>query len=470
MKSILSLSLIVFISLFVAFAQAQQKCIDLFPEKQSVISQAKATEAPTTLTVEKFDQIVTEAVQKELSTLSAKERSELRMAAREQENSINWTYNRTKIWSQMNGSDRLHLALDKENKATKLAYQLKGGAVDDVVDKLQHEFATFEVNFFYVKYLKEDMVDLKKLESDRNANYSQLIATKKKEIEKYEAWLGRNYYTYISIREMLEDVQKSEIENHSGFAKQALAKLQDAAKARADNQYLDYRKLKISDVKDFQKSSPIARKALARKAALLEFWVMLKVGTLSGTVIKILKSIVYTLPRNVTIPWMNSISLSPRDFISEAIGIGEKQHLRDIYLDKIEAVIKANSSLDVQLETMRTLNSLSEKRDELLVLFARIPENKTLWLKLKEHAKSKSESNAFDKDFHARLESAEIQAIKDKEFPLYYSEAGATVLGKVAFGVYSSAYLIDVYLTSHPNANDPVSHTLRTIFSVFGGG
>jgi len=229
--------------------------------------------------------------------------------------------------------------------------------------------------------------------------------------------------------------------------------LQDKARIEAAKQLLSYRKISLSEVERYADFSSVAKDSMNHQVAMVEFWTMIKLITLSGPVVKIAKAFVYKMPTKIGLNRFGfNFEIQPRQALSEAMGIGHNQHLRDLYLEKIESIV-ALTDVPEQYELLKSLNAVSEKPDELLVTFARVSENQKVWLEIKAHAETLTDKkNAFADDFYKRMQVSEKKAIANGPLPLYYNEAGVSVAGKVATGGFALYVMIQHYLNAHPDA------------------
>ena len=83
------------------------------------------------------------------------------------------------------------------------------------------------------------------------------------------------------------------------------------------------------------------------------------------------------------------------------------------------------------------------------------------------YAQKQSTKNEFDKDFFARMQIAQKQAIELREFPLYYTEPGALVFTQTMMGAMAGVYYTNQYLAANPQIVDNFMYFLNFTFNLF---
>lgn len=385
----------------------------------------------------------------EMRDMSPKELSELRSEAHRIGKKLLGVEARNDFYKAANGSLRSRIIIEEANNMRRVRNELKRGSVDQAVEGMVFEFVQFEVNFLYIQALRDEMGQMVQGGRIKSADFQNRL----NELNKAEKYFGKKFFKYQAMQNMIEEVKKGAIAEQRSYARQALQILQDKARIEAAKQLLSYRKITIEEVERYADFSSVAKDSMQHKVAMVEFWTMIKMLTLSGPLIKFAKSIVHNLPAqiNLKIFGMNG-EIRPKKAVSDLVLLSYDQHLRDVYVEKIESIVVLNNVAD-QLELLKSLNAVSEKKDELLVTFARVSENQKLWLDMKAHAESlTNKNNAFADDFYKRMQASETKAIAEGALPLYYNEAGVSVAGKVATGGFALYLMIQQYLDSHPDA------------------
>lgn len=387
--------------------------------------------------------------EEEMLNMSPEELSNLRSEAHRIGKKLLGVEARNDFYKAANGSLRSRIIIEEANKMRRVRNELKRGSVDQAVEGMEFEFVQFEVNFLYIQALRDEMGNM--VHSNR-MNSAQFDA-KMEELNEAEKYFGKKFFKYQAMQNMLEEVKKSAIPAQRGYARKALQVLQDKARIVAAKQLLNYRKISIEEVERYANFSSVAKDSMQHKVAMVEFWTMIKMVTLSGPLIKFAKSVVHSLPAQLTLKAFGlKADIRPKKALSDLVLLSYDEHLRDIYEEKIESIVGLAEVSD-QLDLLKSLNAVSEKKDELLVTFARVTENQKIWLDMKAIAETlTNKNNAFADDFYKRMQAAEKKAIAEGALPLYYNEAGVTVVGKVATGGFAMYLLIQQYLDAHPEA------------------
>ena len=141
-----------------------------------------------------------------------------------------------------------------------------------------------------------------------------------------------------------------------------------------------------------------------------------------------------------------------------------EDELYEATLERLEEIAELDSSPGEQYERLRTLNSISERPDELLVLFARVPENTESWYAIMKLAEKKKKNGAIYQDFYDRLQLAEKKAIESGEFSVYNPEASMSQIVKVALGAWATVSVIHY----NPGLMDPLFWMVQAPLKVFG--
>jgi len=402
--------------------------------------------------------------EEEMLTMSAEELSKLRSEAHKIGKKILGVEARNDFYKAANGSLRSRIIIEEANNMRRVRNELKRGSIDQAVEGMEFDFVQFEVNFLYIQALRDEMGQMVGANRIKSADFESRLH----ELKEAEKYFGKKFFKYQAMQNMIEEVKKSVLTEQRSYARKALQTLQNKARIEAAKQLLTYRKISLEEVERYADFSSVAKDSMQHKVAMVEFWTMIKMITLSGPIVKFAKAIVYKMPSKISLkPFRIDADIQPRQALSEALGIGHNQHLRDLYLEKIESIVALTDPAE-QYELLKSLNAVSEKKDELLVTFARVSENQKVWLDIKAHAASLiSKNNAFADDFHARMQASEKKAILDGPFPLYYNEAGISVAGKVATGGFALYMMVQHYLDTHPDAvNNAISvgeHALKLI-------
>lgn len=443
-------SLLVGLGLSLSVHAAGLRCEDVFEVKPDRTNWS--TQRGEALRFE-IENRIRQFAQDEMLAMSPEELSQLRSEAHKIGKKNLGVQARNDFYKAANGSLRSRIIIEEANKMRRVRNELKRGSIDQAVEGMEFEFVQFEVNFLYIQALRDEMGQMVNSNRIKSADFENRLS----ELNKAEKYFGQKFFKYQAMQNMIEDVKKSVLTEQRSYARKALKTLQDKVRIEAAKQLLTYRKISLEEVERYADFSSVAKDSIQHKVALVEFWTMIKMITLSGPIVKFAKAIVYKMPSKINLRSLG-IDIQPRQALSEALGIGHNQHLRDLYLEKIESIVALTDPAE-QYELLKSLNAISEKKNELLVTFARVSENQKVWLDIKAHAASLTDKdNAFADDFHKRMQDSEKRAIADGPFPLYYSEAGISVAGKVATGGFALYLMIQYYLDSHPEAvNNAIS-------------
>ncbi len=436
-------------------ATAAQQCTDLFLKDLRLSKQGKLAQKEIER-VQSLDKVIQETLNLELSKLTANEIEVIRADATEVQKEVSNIMYKISLHSELNGSDRLRIDVESSNKAKRWLFKLKSGAVDSFVSSTGPFFSLFEITYLRVNELSKQIDTLQKSEIIQQLNQQQ-IEMKKKELLSYEKFIGKNYFNYLAIRQIISQTAKSKIANQTVFAEEALVKLRHISNVEATEYKLPYSEIKLQEINDFLVTNKNANKAMLQKAVWEERWLTVKLLLMSGPAIDFTKKVLYKVPVKLK-------GLPIRDWISGFVGLSYNQHVRDVYLERLEEIAELDSSPGEQYERLRTLNSISERPDELLVLFARVPENTESWYAIMKLAEKKKKNGAIYQDFYDRLQLAEKKAIESGEFSVYNPEASMSQIVKVALGAWATVSVI------HYNTGlmDPLFWMVQAPLKVFG--
>lgn len=442
--------------LFTLQATASEQCVNLFAKDLKFSKQVKLAQNEIER-IQSLDIKIQETLTLELSKLNANEIDQIRNDATKAQKEISSIMYRISLNSQLNGSDRLRIDVESSNKAKRWLFNLKSGAVDSFVNRTGPFFSLFEVTYLRINELAKQIENLQSSKT-LNSQYLQLqIEPKKKEMLSYEKFIGKNYFNYIAIRQVINQTAKSKIANQAMFANEALVKLRHISNVEATQYKLPYTEIKLQEINDFLISNKNANKAMLQRAIWEERWMTVKLLLMSGPAIDFTKKVLYKVPATLK-------GLPIRDWISDFLGLSYDQHIRDTYLEKIEEIADMDLNPNEQFERLRTLNSISERPDELLELFARIPENTESWYAIKKLAEKKKASGAIYQNFYERLEAAEKKAIESGEFSIYYQEAGMSQVMKIGLGAWATISVIHY----NPGLLEGLFSMVQAPFKVFG--
>lgn len=365
---------------------------------------------------------------------------------------------RNSLYRAATGSVRPRVVTEEANNMRRVRNELKRGSIDQAVESMEADFVQFEVNFLYMQSLRGELDRLLR-ERQENTDY---FNTRLKQLVIAEKKFGKNFYKYQAMQNMLEEVKKSIVGKQKTYARKALQTLQEKALIDAAKQFLIYRKITLEEVERYADFSSVAKDAMWQRMAVVEVWTFAKMAAFSAPIVKMAKSIVYKLPVRMSLNRFGmDAEIQPRQALSEAIGLGHNQHLRDMYVDKIESVVALTETFE-QYDTLSSLNAVSGKKDELLETFARVPENQKIWLEIKTYVKSLKEQNPENtliEDFYRRMIKAEKSAIAQGPLSLYYNEAGVSVAGKLASGGIT-LWLFQKYIET-PEVIQSLMHVLQ---------
>ena len=445
-----------FLLLFSLQTVAAEQCANLFAKELKFSKQGKLAQSEIER-IQDLDVKIQETLTLELSKLNANEIDLIRIDATKIQNEISSITHRIALNSELNGSDRLRIDVESSNKAKRWLFKLKSGAVDSFVSRTGPFFSLFEVTYLRINEL-EKQINILQSSKNLNSQYVGLqIELKKKEMLTYEKFIGKNYFNYFAIRQVINQTAKSKIANQTIFANEALLKLRHVSNVEAAEYKLPYADIKLQEINDFLISNKNANKAMLQRAVWEERWMTVKLLLMSGPAIEFTKKVLYKVPATLK-------GLPIRDWISDFLGLSYNQHVRDIYLERLEEIADLDLSTNEQFERLRTLNSISERPDELLVLFARIPENTESWYAIKKLAEKKKASGAIYQNFYERLEIAEKKAIENGEFSIYYQEAGMSQVMKIGLGAWATISVIHY----NPGLIESLFSMVQAPFKVFG--
>lgn len=417
-----------FISLAPQVAKAQGQCVDLFTQEsnQQVIYKMTAEDL--------------EVYKNEFNKLDARVRNLER---------------RIRTYSELTGSETNRSLVEAESYASKIKDQVRLGLTTKVIEKIGALFKRYEVDIRLSEKLKIEIAMLyqMKTETDSSAKLATIdkqIRGKQAEKNVLDKHIGANYYRYITLKEALNQMAQSKVEVVSERSIKVLSELEKLSAHHAATYGLEFKRLDVDDVRRFVQSNISTQYSVLKKAAVDEFFLMLRLMTFSGPIVNGIKAVVYKVPEKII---MGPFVIPARKVISEAFQVGYNQHLRSTYLEDIEMIIEARNPVE-QYELLRSLNVKSERPDELIELFARVVENTEEWEAIKSVAANKAGENERLKLFYDKIMSADKSALAKDAFPLYYQESGANAFGKIILGSYVSTYLANKYVASHPETVD----------------
>ncbi len=360
---------------------------------------------------------------------------------------------RLDFYKRFNGSFQKRIVIEQMNQMRKLKNELRRGATENVIEAIQVDVISFEANYFYILELKSEMLKMKE-SGLLNKSKSKL----KLKLEKVENYFANNFYRYLAINKMIYESVNGPDFVIAKNAKLIIDLINQKVKIAADNQQLSYHEIKFEEIDLYSNRSPYVLKKIYKKAALREFMTMIKIISLSGPVMNMIKSVVYKLPVKIPFNRFGFKDIEPRKILSEAIGLGHTQHLRDLYIEKIEAIVDLDQNTSEQYSLLKSLNVTSNERDELLVTFARLPETHDIWMNVKNFAQNKlSPNDIIASDFYNRLLIAEKKALAEGEFQLYDRDSGSKILSKVVPAGVTLYYGVSQYFETH-------SYQIHTFF------
>lgn len=453
---------LILIQAFSSLAFAQMKCADFFSTESISQQEPKlASGLKKNLMSIVLEEEIKNFIANEMGQLTSAQRDDLRSKAQRFEKELERIQWRIDLYKKMTGSKRLRIVDENVVAAHTEMNLLILGSFDEVYEYLQRDFSKFEVNYLNLLSLKAEIL---KMNSEGHYNVN-VLKQKIAELQKAEIDLGEDYFTYVEVRKGIEELLNGDNVENKNLASQMLAQLQDFAKMSATKYIIDYRPITIEEIVKYRNSNPNALRASYKKAAVREFITMLKMVTLSGPIVAAVKFVIFKLPENISLFGMTDVPL--RRIIGDTFGISEKQHLRDLYIGSMNAIIRQNGHPAKQWQLLKDSNALSPRSDEFLVIFARVPENQKIWVEIKAYAKEISTLDAFALDFYERMEAAEKLAIAAKELPLHQREAGATILGRVAVTSIVTYYGLQKYFSDHPKDFGSSVDYLHSFLSFF---
>lgn len=405
-------------------AQAQGMCVDLFPQDPAAGIFAK---------------------------MSAIERSEYTAEFKKFDQKIRNLEQRIRRYSELTGSETNRSMVEAENYAGKIKDQVRLGLTAKVLEKIGPLFKRYEVDIRLAEKLKNEIAYLRQYEAReslpaKKEEIQKLIKGKQAEKNVLDKHIGQSYYRYITLKEALNQMSTSKIQIVAERAHTVLSELEALATNHALSYNMPFKKFTIEEVKRYVQSNIRAQHALLKKAAVDEFFLMLRLMTFSGPIVNGIKSMLYKIPEKIV---MGPFVVPARKVISEAFQVGYTKHLRSTYLEDIEMIIEAKSPVE-QYELLRSLNVKSERPDELIELFSRVVENTEEWEAIKSVAASKAGENERYKRFHDRIMEVDKASLTKDAFPLYYQESGANSFGKIILGSYVAGYMGNKYIEAHP--------------------
>ena len=370
---------------------------------------------------------------------------------------------RIRLYSELTGSETNRSLVEAESYAGKIKDQVRLGLTNKVVEKIGPLFKRYEVDIRVAQKLKTEIKFLNQaLAAETNQSkkeqISRLIYGKQAEANVLDKHIGQNYYRYITLKEALDQMADSKIEIVKERAKEVISELEVLTFNHASTYGLRFEKMITPEVKHYVQSNIKSQHALLKKAAVDEFFLMLRLMTFSGPILNAVKSAVYKIPEKIV---MGPFIVPARKVISEALTIGFNKHLRSNYLEDIEMIIEARSPAE-QYELLRSLNVKSERPDELIELFSRVVENTEEWEAIKSFAQSKAGENDRSRLFYERIMAADQRGLEKDPFPLYYQEPGATSFGKIILGGYVGTYMANKYIQNHPEVTQSFFDGLNT--------
>ncbi len=418
-------------------AQAQGMCVDIFNEERASIFN--------------FDK------------MSEIERSEATAEFKKFDQKIRGLEKRIRMYSELTGSETNRTLVEAESYAVKIKDQVRLGLTTKVVEKIGPLFKRYEVDIRAAEKLKIEISLLseylvREATNEKKPEIEKMIRGKQAEKNVLEKHIGQNYYRYITLKEALNQMSISKVQVVSERANIVIAELEALATNHAATYGLEFKRFTTTDVKRYVQSNIKTQHALLKKAAVDEFFLMLRLMTFSGPIVNGLKSVLYKIPEKIV---MGPFMVPARKVITEAFNVGYNKHLRSTYLEDIEMIIEAKSPAE-QFELLRSLNVKSEKPDELIELFSRVVENTEEWEAIKSVSASKASENERYRLFNERLLEADRRALAKDAFPLYYQESGANAFGKIILGSYVGAYMGNKYLQAHPEVTQSFFEGLNT--------
>lgn len=383
--------------------------------------------------------------------MSEIERSEYTAEFKKFDQKIRNLEKRIRKYSELTGSETNRSMVEAENYASKIKDQVRLGLTDKVLEKIGPLFKRYEVDIRLAEKLKNEITYLRQYEARESApekkeEIQKMIRGKQAEKNVLDKHIGQNYYRYISLKEALNQMSSSKLQVVSERAQTVLAELEALATNHALSYNMQFKKFSIEEVKRYVQSNIRTQHALLKKAAVDEFFLMLRLMTFSGPIVNGLKSVLYKIPEKIV---MGPFMVPARKVISEAFQVGYTKHLRSTYLEDIEMIIEAKSPVE-QYELLRSLNVKSERPNELIELFSRVVENTEEWEAIKSVSATKATENERYKLFHEHIMAADKAALTKDAFPLYYQESGANSFGKIILGTYVAGYMGNKYLEAHP--------------------
>lgn len=435
----LSLSIVsIFMVLFTFSAQsnAQGMCVEMFKEDRSAQLIDKMTEI---------------------------ENSEVTAEFRKFDQKIRNLEKRIRMYAELTGSETNRSVVEAEMYASKIKDQVRLGLTTKVLEKIGPLFKRYEVDIRTSQKLKNEIAYLRQLQvreasTTRKEQIAQLIKGKQAESNVLDKHIGVNFYRYVTLKTALNQMASSKIGTIAERAHTVLAELEALSTNHASTYGQKFEKLSIEEVKRYVQSNIQTQHALLKKAAVDEFFLMLRLMTFSGPIVNGLKSVLYKVPEKIV---MGPFVVPARKIISEAFHVGYTKHLRSTYLEDIEMIIEAKSPAE-QYELLRSLNVKSEKPDELIELFSRVVENTEEWEAIKSVASTKASENERFRLFNERILEADKRALSKDAFPLYYQESGANAFGKIILGSYVGAYMGNKYLQANPEMTQSFFDGLNT--------
>lgn len=426
-------------------ARAQGMCVDMFREDRAAGIFAKMSEI---------------------------ERSEATAEFKKFDQKIRNLEKRIRMYSELTGSETNRTLVEAESYAGKIKDQVRLGLTTKVVEKIGPLFKRYEVDIRMAEKLKNEINYLhqyqaRETSNEKKAEIEKLIKGKQAERNVLDKHIGQNYYRYITLKEALNQMANSKVQVVSERAQEVLNELEALATNHALTYGIEFKKFTTADIKRYVQSNIKTQHALLKKAAVDEFFLMLRLMTFSGPIVNGIKSVLYKIPEKIV---MGPFIVPARKVITEAFHVGYTKHLRSTYLEDIEMIIEAKSPTE-QYELLRSLNVKSEKPDELIELFSRVVENTEEWEAIKSVAATKATENERYRQFNERILAADKRALTKDAFPLYYQESGANAFGKIILGSYVGAYLGNKYLQAHPEVTqsffDGLNQFTTTIQNLF---
>ncbi|AZZ36171.1 hypothetical protein CIK05_04970 [Bdellovibrio sp. qaytius] len=417
-------------------AHAQSMCVDMFKEDQSTALINKMVEVQNSDSTAEFKKI---------------------------DQKIRNLEKRIRLYSELTGSETNRSMVEAESYTSKIKDQVRLGLTNKVVEKIGPLFKRYEVDIRFSQKLKAEISYLTKLQAGETSETKKnqiaaLIKGKQAESNVLDKLIGQNYYRYITLKEALAQMSQSKVAIVSERAQEVLLELESLSTNHAATYGLKFEKMDAADVKLYVQSNIRTQHALLKKAAVDEFFLMLRLMTFSGPILNAVKSGIYKIPEQIV---MGPFIVPARKVISEAFQVGFNAHLRSNYLEDIEMIIEANSPVE-QYELLRSLNVKSERPDELIELFSRVVENTEEWEAIKSVALTKSTESDRAKLFYDRIMAADKRALEKDAFPMYYQEPGATAFGKLILGTYVGGYIGNKYLEAHPEVTQSFFDGLHT--------